>query len=257
MNDRYKFLKVGCADTTILCLGSKIIMIDTYQSDDSDKEDIVKRLPGKKVDLLIITHQHYDHFLELEYLLEKDIDIAEIWGCPYSRRHGDLSVEYDEWNKYKSLIEKAKNKGASYYKLYRSDKTYTRGGATFQILNPATTINSRDGRELHDASLVIHISKGNDTLLFCGDASDSALDEVMSFCELEKVHILHASHHGSLNGANLAFIKKVSPDYTIISTESGVYENVPHSTALARYREHTKKAVRRTDTDGSSFFLKI
>jgi beta-lactamase superfamily II metal-dependent hydrolase len=63
--------------------------------------------------------------------------------------------------------------------------------------------------------------------------------------------ILRASHHGSINGAQLDFIKKCNADYTVISTESGVHESVPHPTALQRYRDNTKKKVYRTDQDGT------
>ena len=63
--------------------------------------------------------------------------------------------------------------------------------------------------------------------------------------------ILHASHHGSFEGADLAFIKKCNAGYTVISTEAGVHDNVPHRTALERYRVNTRHRVYRTDQDGS------
>jgi len=87
--------------------------------------------------------------------------------------------------------------------------------------------------------------------LFAGDASDTNLqgiaDNTKNYCN----DILHASHHGSLNGANLDFIKKCNAEYTLISTQSGVYDNIPHPTALWRYRKYTVHDVRRTDVDGS------
>ena len=63
--------------------------------------------------------------------------------------------------------------------------------------------------------------------------------------------ILHASHHGSLNGAQLNFIRNCNAEYTLISTRAGVHSNIPHPTALSRYRAHTRHNVRRTDVDGS------
>ena len=62
---------------------------------------------------------------------------------------------------------------------------------------------------------------------------------------------IHASHHASLEGANLDFVKKCNAQYTLISTASGKYENVPHPTALKRYKDNTVHDVRRLDVDGS------
>jgi beta-lactamase superfamily II metal-dependent hydrolase len=70
-------------------------------------------------------------------------------------------------------------------------------------------------------------------------------DSTKNYCD----DILHASHHGSISGADLDFIKKAKAAETIISTKSGVKENVPHATALKRYTEHTTGRVFRTDED--------
>jgi len=102
--------------------------------------------------------------------------------------------------------------------------------------------------------LVFNVRKGDMTIMFTGDASDKALERVTNHFNLNTKHILHASHHGSINGAYLEFIKKVNPNYTIVSTKSGVYSNVPHPTALQRYKTYTKKHVRRTDVNGTRTF---
>lgn len=228
MSYKYNFLNVGCADCTILELGSKIVMVDCHQGGDS-QEDIISWLPKKHIDVLIITHQHYDHFDGIQVLLDNNVTVSELWECPYKRRHGDDSVGYDEWQSYQNLKEKLKKNGTRVYKSSRTSGVYdTVGGKDIQILNPAININDYKTRELHDASLVFAV----DNLIFTGDASDYALDQVLDKYDLESFHILHASHHGSINGANIDFIKKVNPNYTIISTKSGVHSNVPHNTAL-------------------------
>jgi hypothetical protein len=77
----------------------------------------------------------------------------------------------------------------------------------------------------------------------------SPFNQCFSFIRNVKVH--RPSHHGSINGADLEFIKACNADYVVVSTKSGVHDNVPHSTAMQRYRSHTKKKVCRTDIDGS------
>ncbi len=45
--------------------------------------------------------------------------------------------------------------------------------------------------------------------------------------------------------------KKCNAKYSVLSTKSGVHENVPHSTAIRRYKDNTKNEVYRTDQSGS------
>ena len=253
MADKYYFLKVGCADCTVMHLGSKVVMVDCHQGNPNNgEENIIDYIPNKKIDILILTHQHYDHFDGIKTLIDNNIEVVKVWESNYKRRYGDNSVEYDEWQDYQRLVAKL---NAKVYRPTRSTDIFdTVGGATFQFLGPKKNINDKETRELHDASLVFIMRKGNMSVVFTGDASDWALGEVVDYFDLKKEHVLHASHHGSINGAHLEFIKKINPNYTIISTKSGVHENVPHPTALQRYRNYTRKAVIRTDVDGTKIF---
>ena len=122
---------------------------------------------------------------------------------------------------------------------------------SFGIIGPTKSIATSDTRELHDACLVILAIMGNRQCLFTGDASDASLkwiaDNTPNYCD----DILHASHHGSINGADLDFIKKCNADYTVVSTKCGVHENVPHPKAMQRYLSYTRKNVYRTDVNGT------
>ena len=63
--------------------------------------------------------------------------------------------------------------------------------------------------------------------------------------------ILHASHHGSLNGADPEFIKNCNADYTIVSTKSGVHDSIPDPTAMRLYELYSNYPVHRTDKKGT------
>ena len=253
MADKYCFLNVGCADCTVLQVGGKVVMIDCHQGNiDDGEEDILDFIPNNKIDVLIITHQHYDHFDGIQILIDNNIEVSKIWESCYERRYNDNSVGYDEWQDYQKLIAKL---DAKIYHPKRNVKIFdTVGGASFQFLNPHSDINDIDTRELHDACLVFIVIDGANTIIFTGDASDGALEDVDNYFELKKINILHASHHGSINGAYLDFIKSISPNYTIISTKSGVHSNIPHPTAIKRYESYTQKKVRRTDVNGTRIF---
>lgn len=245
------FLEVGCADTTIVESEGDVIIIDCC-------EDLINHanlLPASKIlKAVFITHQHYDHFLGLEYLKNNGYLIEYLIHSPYERRYSDNSVELDEWNSFNQYVTYFKNKGTKVYTPYRQscfDKPWWAvSGLKVWMIGPDKSIATSDTRELHDASLVFTII-GSRRCCFTGDASDANLnwiaENTKNFCN----DILHASHHGSINGADLDFIKKAGIKNTIISTKARVYSSVPHSTAIQRYNTYTKLEVLRTDLNGS------
>ena len=244
-------LNVGFGDASIIVLGSDTVLIDCHKI-----EHYVGFLPfNKRISGVFITHQHRDHFSGLSYLMDNKYSIDVLVCSPYERRYNDSSVEYDEWFEFSSYRTYFENKGTKIYTPYRQDDFdkpwWSLGEVKFWMLGPERSIAQKDTRELHDACLVIHAKIGERRCLFTGDASDISLEYVANNTTNICNDILHASHHGSLEGAFLPFIKKCKMDYTVISTKSGVYQNIPHPTALRNYREHTKKIVYRTDVEGS------
>ena len=244
-------LNVGCADASVIITSTATFLIDCYGIDQYGH-----LLPAtKQIRGVFITHQHSDHYAGLAYLRDNGYSIGCLIYSPYERRYGDNSVTIEEWNEFNSLKEFFRKKGTSLYAPLRqadfSKPYWETDGVKFWMIGPFEHLTTSSTCELHDACLIITAQLGIRNCLFTGDASDSSLQCVTTnttgFCG----DILHASHHGSLNGADLEFIKKCNAKYTVISTESGVYENVPHPTALKRYNDHTTERVFRTDIDGS------
>lgn len=259
-------LQVGCADCTVINSDNYTFLIDCHNI-----EKHSHLLPASKnLQGVFITHQHYDHFDGLGYLKDNDYYINCLIYSPYQRRYDDNSVEYQEWQDFIAYRDYFKQKGTKLYSPYRQDNFdnpwWEIDGLKFFILGPAIHIAISETRELHDACLVIHAKLGSTALgsaelssallrsrrcLFTGDASDKSLKYIASNTNHICDDILHASHHGSINGADIDFIKSCNADYTVVSTEPGVHNNIPSQTAMQRYINHTKKKVYRTDLDGS------
>lgn len=244
-------LFVGCGDASVIISDGGTFLIDCHNIG-----DFSNILPSnKKIIGVFITHQHCDHYSGLNYLKENNYSIDFLIHSPYERRRDDNSVTIDEWNEFKMLKDYFAKKGTAIYAPYRQDnftKPYWEtNNVKFEILGPHSYIAKSETRELHDGGLVIGTYLGNRRCVFTGDASDLNLSEIAKSTDNYCNDILHASHHGSINGAELEFIKKANIKYTLISTMSGVHENVPHPTALQRYRSYTEHDVRRTDTDGT------
>lgn len=200
------------------------------------------------IDLLIVTHPHHDHYLGMEDLAG-EFTIAEFWGSPYSRRESDQSITVNDWNEYHDLRDSLVINDQKIFICSKgARKTFS--GCEFIVLGPRNTVNYSDTRECHDASLVVWVSTPANNFLICGDASDSELNEVMSDWIVKDCDVLHVSHHGSKNGANLDFIKTVSARDTIISTQSGIFKNLPCSKTLQWYQLYSSE-VFRTDLMGT------
>lgn len=245
------FCSVGHGDCTVIQGANQTFLIDCH-----DLESHARLLPSsKRLRGVFVTHQHYDHYSGLRYLKDHGYSIDFLFYSPYERRHNDASAPYEEWTEFNNLKDYFSGQGTQLRIPYRQgsfDKPYWDcNDVKFWMLGPFHSLASRETREIHDASLVIKVHAGDRKFLITGDASDSSLNLIASntthYCD----DLLRASHHGSNNNADLDFIKGANADYTVVSTKSGVFPNVPGTTAMQRYRNHTKKKVFRTDEDGT------
>lgn len=244
-------LNVGCADASIITDGTNTFLVDCQNIGDHS----VYLPKSKKLRGVFITHQHRDHYSGLQYLKDEKYSIDFLIFSPYERRKGDNSITLEEWNEFNSLKDHFVKNGTETRAPYRQDDFnkpwWDCGNVKFEIIGPHKSVATSETREIHDASLVVKAFMGNRRCLFTGDASDVCLNKIAETTNNYCHDILHASHHGSINGADLDFIKNCNAKYTVISTASGVHDNVPHTTALKHYKDHTENDVRRTDVDGT------
>ena len=243
-------LDVGCADASFIITGTATFLVDC------DSIDRYQNLlpANKRLRGVFMTHQHRDHYSGLQYLRSNGYSIDCLIYSPYERRYNDSSVTAEEWREFNSHRDYFAGRGTSLHAPYRQDSFnkpfWDTNGAQFWVLGPSRDIATSDTRELHDACLVVKADLNQRHCLFTGDASDTNLERVATMSHICD-DILHASHHGSLNGAHLGFIRACNAGYTVISTRAGVHQNVPHPTALQRYRDNTKHRVYRTDQSGT------
>lgn len=242
-------LNVGCADASLIITDATFV-VDCHRID--DYADLLPR--SKHLQGVFVTHQHRDHYSGLEFLRRQKYKIDCLIYSPYDRRYGDASVTLEEWNEFTELRDYFKDNGTKLYAPFRQDSLdkpyWNTNGVQFWMLGPRKGTACANSRQLHDACLVVKAHLGRRSCLFTGDASDANLQDVAGLNHICD-DILHASHHGSIEGADLGFIKSCDASYTVISTAAGVHDDIPNATALKRYRDNTKEKVYRTDEDGS------
>jgi beta-lactamase superfamily II metal-dependent hydrolase len=204
-------LDVGCADATVIIIDTATFLVDCQEIGQYSH-----LLPSTKtIKGLFLTHHHSDHYAGMNYLRDNRYKIENIIYSPYERRRDDASVTLEEWNEFNDHIQYFVDNGSRTFRPYRQDSWdkawWSVAGLKFWMLGPSKSTATSETRELHDACLVFRADLGTRICTFTGDASDANLEGV---AEIEHIcdDILHASHHGSLQGAHLGFIKQCKPN---------------------------------------------
>ena len=122
-------------------------------------------------------------------------------------------------------------------------------GSSFQLGDAKCEIvfvDNNEPEEKNNSSIVLKMTFGNQTFLFSGDAEY----DVESKLDVGKINIYKAGHHGSKSSSTADFIKRIDPDYAIISVGPNNDYNLPAPRVTNRLDEVCDK-VYRTDLDGT------
>ncbi len=106
--------------------------------------------------------------------------------------------------------------------------------------------------DANDASIIMRLDAKNFSMLFTGDASTIAEDNLLShpeYASLLDVDILKCGHHGSKYSSGDEFLSAVSPKLTMISCGLNNRYGHPHEETMERLYSQ-KTAIARTDKGG-------
>ncbi|MGL5573971.1 MAG: ComEC/Rec2 family competence protein, partial [Sarcina sp.] len=112
-----------------------------------------------------------------------------------------------------------------------------------EIFSPNTTYEN-----LNNYSPIMKLTHYKKSFLFTGDAEIEAEVEVLNK-EIDS-DILKIGHHGSSSSSTQEFLKKVTPDISIISCGINNSFNHPHKSTLENLKNINSK-IYRTDEDGT------
>jgi competence protein ComEC len=119
------------------------------------------------------------------------------------------------------------------------------GGARFKIVGPVAKLSNHN-----DVSLVLRLVYGSTSFLFTGDAERQEEYGILTYGSYIKSNVLKVGHHGSNGSTSAAFLKKVSPEYAVISVGSENVYGFPEIETLNALRNANVK-VFRTDLQGT------
>jgi|GEM_PF-1919365 len=253
------FLNAGQGDATIIRLPDGKVMVVDCNVDDAPENIIeyLKEAGITKIDYLVITHPHHDHVSGLKEIAN-NFEVKEVWTTEFRRKKSEETEE--SYQKYKEEylegIKTLKQQGAEVKSpTAKNEPRIDNGKIEVKVLGPSSYVQG-DNEDIHEESLAIQIRHGkNNSILLLGDTTNHGLDRIRSNYDINNTTLLHASHHGSDEGANPDTIKEAHPKYTIIPVGKNNPHGHPHDDAMNTYRKNTQRTVYRTDHGNIGFRL--
>ncbi len=237
------FIDVGQGDCALVKTPDKNLLIDCGEAAEANQVISYLRDFGvKRLDYVIITHPHSDHMGGMYRVLSAfDVGAVLMPAIP-----NDILPDTDYYRQALDVIEdknivKITTIQGQYFDLCE--------GTSFEILGPIG--DSFD--DLNDFSVVAKLTSGNYSFLFTGDMEKAAEYELMDYWINVRADVIKVGHHGSASSTSTAFLKRVKPQYAVISVGENSYGH-PTSEVLKRL-ESMDCEVFTTMNEGSIVFV--
>lgn len=230
---------VGTGDAMVVDQpGSCTFLIDAGQVAASER--VIEKLGDlqvEKLDMVIVSHPHSDHFGGLFDILPR-FPAAQFYDNGYEIERWALFDDYKELRKLQP------------YRTLTHGDTLACGDMKISVLHPRAPL--APVANLNDTSLILSIAYHDFRLLHMADLAGSQVSKFIALNDDLHADVIKISHHGMKDSASEAILDKVAPDYAIISSVgkcSSIYGCSPDESVLNRLRAHDISYFR-TDRDG-------
>lgn len=197
-----------------------------------------------KVDLLLLTHAHPDHFMGLGFLAEEFSPKVLLWN-------GILPDQDEDMESWKIFYRRVISSEVP-IEIVSEGYNFEEGETNVNILSPPMPVPSN--WNLNDTSIVTRIDYGKDSYLLTGDIEETAENHLIKNKLITShnslVTVLQVPHHGSLTSSSIEFLKMVSPKTAVIQLGIGNRYGFPNNEVLDRLKEMGAN-VYRTDINGA------
>lgn len=236
---KVSFLNIGQGDAALIgYLGDYQILIDGGPNGNkliSSAAKEISPLDGK-IEIVVLTHPDKDHYQGLIELLEKyEVGLFIHNGSEEkAESYGELKKKLEEKNvRIETALEGSDLQIGKYFKM--------------NFFNPDGIISGQE--EKNGQSIVARLDFGENSFLFMGDAEFETEDDMIGDGEDVDVDFLKVGHHGSKNATGVEFLKKATPEHSVISVGQNSYGH-PTEETLERLK-NAGSGILRTDKHGT------
>ncbi|NBC01915.1 MAG: DNA internalization-related competence protein ComEC/Rec2 [Bacteroidetes bacterium] len=233
------FFDVGHGDATLVRFpGGRTLLVDAGARDqfvDHGQRTLLPHLRHvgiHKIDTVIISHPHADHFGGLLTLL-RSVPVGRVF-------HNGQVHPSDVFTEKIALLDSLRIPHGS---LAAGDTLRLDPAVRLDVLAPEPA-RSYDHTQANDASVVLRLRYGDVRVLFAGDAEQEAEQLLVSrYDTLLHSDVVKVGHHGSRTSSAGAFVDAVRPDTTqagvaIISVGGGRRYGLPSPVVVDRWKAH-------------------
>lgn len=231
-NLKVYFLDVGQADSILIENNNEYMLIDAGNNEDGQKlVNYFKSLGITNFKTVIGTHAHEDHIGGMDDIIEN-----------FTIENFYMPEVITTTKTFEDVLDALDTKQLAFQTPNINDEL------TFQDAKLKVLSVENDDGDLNDTSIVLRLKYGTTSFLFTGDATSNIENKILNK-EIQS-DVLKVGHHGSKYSNTLAFIKKVSPTYAVISVGEGNSYNHPHTEIINRLKNQNIK-IYRTDEQGT------
>jgi competence protein ComEC len=187
----------------------------------------------RRLDVLVLTHGHFDHVGGARFLLGA-FDFGEIW-------EGPAVLPSPSWQRLDRVLRNAET----------ARRTVFRGvvrewdGVELRLLGPPPP-RSPPRRVTNADSVVLLARLGEVAFLLPGDVEGEAEERL----RLTRALVVKVPHHGSRSSSGSRFVESTRPRVALASLGARNPFGYPHPEVVERYRE-AGALLMRTDLDGT------
>jgi competence protein ComEC len=193
-----------------------------------------------RLDAVVISHPHKDHYGALPELLSEGIKIGTVfinvpppevcdgerpWGCdmPHIRR----------------VLAECSQQGVRVRRVSPGDVLFDKAGAKLETLYAFDGVNTPIGRtDVNDTSLILRLSYGTQRALFTGDLNEPMGAWLAANGRGLEADILKVPHHAATGVAPNAFFRRVRARVALVPAPRELWE----SERDARVRDELRSA---------------
>lgn len=229
------FIDVGQGDSILIKQYDEAMLIDAGER--SMGSEVVKYCEKEGISELkyvVGTHMHEDHIGGMSEVISNiQVDNIVLTETDYTTDVSDKMLNI--------IREKSINE------IYpQTGDTFMLGDADILVAAP----NRHDYRDENNKSIILKVTYGDISYLFCGDAEiESEYDMAENGLNIS-ANVIKVGHHGSESSTSQMLLKTVKPQYAVISVGRDNSYGHPSSKIISRLEEYGIKYLR-TDTQGT------
>ena len=264
------FLDVGQGSSVVVRFPDNKVMLVDGGGSQSNAFDIGKFVVApylwhegiSRVDWLVNTHAHPDHFKGLGFIAEEFSPAKFIWnGVPPEE------AEQSDWAAFMARIDTAN----TVVQAFRPDALIRANALSYKVGPTKVLSNDNDvfvgflsppenipqDWNMNDTSLVTKIVYGGTSFLLTGDieakAEEQLLNDKLVTAYGSRFTVFQVPHHGSSTSTTPEFLEAVRPEYAVIQCGEKNRYGFPNAGVLERLTKVGAK-IYRTDVSGAVTF---